>query len=314
LTAPFDSFFVEVVYRIMPAAQILDGRKVASELCSQIRKRIEDHRLRFPQKSAPCLAIVQVGDNAASNTYIRHKIKVGSEVGIQTRHEKLSASSSEAEILSCVQKLNQDSSVHGIIVQLPLDQTQKSSERWLNSLLESISPLKDADGLCTSNLGKLLAGVSSATKWTSPLPATALGVMRLLQSYKVDLKGKRCLVIGKSRLVGNPTAQLLLQAGATVTVVHSQSGDWSDLSQKSEIIVVAAGVKGLLKAQHLKPGALIVDVGIHRTEKGLCGDVSPECYALASHYSPVPGGVGPLTVACLMENLCQLWLSAPYSN
>lgn len=295
-----------MIYRSMHP-KILDGRKVAKEVCERIKAEIAQERALKPSKAVPCLAIVQVGENLASDTYIRHKIKVGGEVGIETRHTQLAGDASEEAIEECVQRLNNDPLVHGMIVQLPLDQSKKSSEVWLNSLLEKISPKKDADGLCTANLGKLLAGVSTATRWTSPLPATALGVMRLLQSYKVSPQGKRCLVVGKSRLVGNPTAQLLMQAGATVSIVHSQSGDWSDMSRNAEIIVMAAGVKNLLKASQVREGAVIVDVGIHRTEKGLCGDVSPECYEVASLYSPVPGGVGPLTVACLMENVAELW-------
>jgi len=287
--------------------RILDGKDVSSSLSLRLKNRLEAQRAAHPRARPPKLAILQVGANPASKAYISRKLKVASEIGILTEHLQLASDVSESEIEAQIERLNEDPSVHGLIVQLPLDQKTKSSESWLNSLLEKIHPLKDADGLATSNLGKIFAGESTATRWTAPIPATALGVMRLLEHYGISPRSKTCVVIGKSRLVGNPTAQLMLQAGATVSIVHSQSPDWSSLTRQADIIVVAAGVKHLLKPEHVSSSSIIIDVGIHRSETGLTGDADPAACAKSAAYSPVPGGVGQMTVACLMENLLELW-------
>lgn len=291
--------------RVMPT--VLDGKIVASHLITKLAERVASERALHPSKPAPQLAVIQVGENPASKAYIGRKLKVAAEIGILTQHVQLSSTSSEKEIGETVSRLNADSSVHGMIVQLPLDQSVKSPDSWVNSLLDSIRADKDADGLATSNLGKLFVGESTSSHWSSAIPATALGVMRLLEHYKISPRSKNCVVIGKSRLVGNPTAQLLLQAGGTVSIVHSQSPDWSSLTQQADIIVVAAGVKHLLKAEHVSPKAVVIDVGIHKTETGITGDAHPETCSKVAAYSPVPGGVGQLTVACLMENLVELW-------
>jgi methylenetetrahydrofolate dehydrogenase (NADP+) / methenyltetrahydrofolate cyclohydrolase len=291
--------------RVMPT--VLDGKIVASQLITKLKERVASERAQHPSKPAPQLAVIQVGDNPASKAYIGRKLKVAQEIGILTQHVQLGSSSSEREIQETVSRLNADTSVHGMIVQLPLDQSVKSPEPWVNSLLDSIHAEKDADGLATSNLGKLFVGESTSAHWTAAIPATALGVMRLLEHYKISPRAKNCVVIGKSRLVGNPTAQLLLQAGGTVSVVHSQSPDWTYLTREADIVVVAAGVKHLLKPEHVSEKAVVIDVGIHKTEQGLTGDAHPETCAKVAAYSPVPGGVGQLTVACLMENLVELW-------
>ncbi|MEO5666582.1 MAG: bifunctional 5,10-methylenetetrahydrofolate dehydrogenase/5,10-methenyltetrahydrofolate cyclohydrolase [Bdellovibrionota bacterium] len=287
---------------------VLEGKSVSSALSQKLKNLVDRQRASHPLQTAPKLTILQVGDNPASKAYISRKLKVAAEIGILTEHLTLACDASEAEIEKHVVRVGNDKSVHGMIIQLPLDQKIKSSEMWVNALLEKIPPTKDADGLATSNLGKIFAGESTAARWTAPIPATALGVMRLLEHYKISVRGKTCLVIGKSRLVGNPTAQLLLQAGATVSIVHSQSPDWTLLAQNADLIVVAAGVKHLLKAKHLGEKTVVIDVGIHKTEMGLTGDADPEACAKSIAYSPVPGGVGQMTVACLMENLVELWL------
>ncbi len=291
--------------RIMPT--VLDGKIVASQLITKLKERVASERAMDPSRAAPQLAVIQVGDNPASKAYISRKLKVAAEIGILTQHVQLSSTSSEREIEEAVARLNDDSSVHGMIVQLPLDQSVKSPESWVNSLLDSIHAHKDADGLATANLGKLFVGESTSSRWTAAIPATALGVMRLLQYYNISPRTKNCVVIGKSRLVGNPTAQLLLQAGGTVSVVHSQSPDWSFLTQRADIVVVAAGVKHLLKPEQVSEKVVLIDVGIHKDVGGLSGDAHPETCAKVAAYSPVPGGVGQLTVACLMENLVELW-------
>ena len=286
---------------------VLDGKSVSAELSLRLKKRVEDHRASNPSKLPPQLAVVQVGDNPASKAYINRKIKVAAEIGILTQHIQHAKNAPHSEIEKTLAKLNNDATVHGLIVQLPLDQSIKAPETWVNALLESIRPDKDADGLNTANLGKIFAGESTSSQWRAPIPATALGVMRLLEHYEISPRGKNCVVIGKSRLVGNPTAQLLLQAGGTVSVVHSQSPDWSYLTQQADIVVVAAGVKHLLKAEHVSSKCVIVDVGIHKDATGFFGDAHPDACQKAKAFTPVPGGVGQMTVACLMENLVELW-------
>jgi methylenetetrahydrofolate dehydrogenase (NADP+)/methenyltetrahydrofolate cyclohydrolase len=286
---------------------VLDGKSVATEVSRKLKNRVDALRAKDPKRSPPKISIVQVGDNPASKAYINRKLKVAAEIGILAEHVRLPKNASESEIQNVVARLNADESVHGMIVQLPLDQEKKSSDAWVNALLEQIRGDKDADGLATCNLGRLFAGESTAERWTAPIPATALGVMRLLEHHEISPRGKNCVVIGKSRLVGNPTAQLLLQAGASVSVVHSKSPDWSPLTRAADIVVVAAGVKHLLKPEHLNANCVVVDVGIHKTETGLTGDLHPDAQAKVAAYSPVPGGVGQMTVVCLMENLVELY-------
>ncbi len=288
-------------------AQLLDGKKSAQNLLDELKATISTTLAADPSKEAPCLAILQVGANPASAAYIRRKIKIADEIGASTKHISLSSDTSEEEIRRQVKRLAEDSAVDALIVQLPLDQKQVSSSKWVHETLEMIPPVKDADGLHTQNLGHLAAGSSTPSHWTAPLPATAYGIMDLLNFYKVPLLGKRILILGKSRLVGMPTAQLLMHAGGTVSVAHSKSGDWSDLSRNADVIVAAAGVKHLLKPEQIKEGVVLVDVGIHRDEDGLTGDIDHGCYEKAGSYSPVPGGVGQMTVACLMANLVNLW-------
>ena len=286
---------------------VLDGKSVATEVSQLLKKRLDELRFAHPHKTQPKISIIQVGDNPASKAYIARKLKVAQEIGILAEHIRLPKDVSEDEIMKTVKRLNADESVSGMIVQLPLDQEKKSSDVWVNEVLESIRPDKDADGLATSNLGKLFAGESTASRWTAPIPATALGVMRLLEHHRISPRGKSVVVIGKSRLVGNPTAQLLLQAGATVSIVHSQSPDWSSLTRAADIVVVAAGVRHLLKPDQVSAECVVIDVGIHKTENGLTGDAHPDTQAKVAAYSPVPGGVGQMTVVCLMENLVELY-------
>ncbi len=281
--------------------QLLDGKKSAQHLLNNLKEVIGESS--FP----PCLAILQVGDNPASKAYIQRKIKIAKEIGASSEHISLSKNISELEIENKIRELCADQNIDALIVQLPLDQEKISSASWVHHCLELIPPSKDADGLHSQNLGMLSSGASSHKNWTAPLPATAYGIMKLLDFHNIGLVGKRVLILGKSRLVGMPTAQLMMHEGATVSVAHSKSGDWSDLSRNADIIVAAAGVKHLLKPEHIKKGVVIVDVGIHRDANGLTGDVDHACYEKASFYSPVPGGVGQMTVACLMANLVNLW-------
>lgn len=251
---------------------------------------------------------MQVGDLAASNAYIGQKKKRADELGIACRHVRLPSTSSFRDIRDQLVRLGMDHSLDGIILQLPLDLAKPLPPEEIHELLETIPPGKDADGLHTVNQGQLAAGCSNAECWAAPLPATALGVLRLLQFYEIPVAGKDVVVLGKSRLVGLPSALLLLQAHATVSVGHSQSKDWGELTRRADIVVVATGRKHLLKPEHVREGVVIVDVGIHRGDDGkLTGDVDPATFAKASAYSPVPGGVGPMTVGSLMENVLQLY-------
>lgn len=256
---------------------------------------------------APSLAILQVGDDPASKAYIGSKVRLAEKIGIRCEHFHLSRQSSREEVEAQIQSLANNAAIDAMIVQLPMILNEGSTPAWENKCIEMIPASKDADGLVSKNLGILSTGVSTARNWTAPLPATAYGIMELFEQYQISLKGKRVLVLGKSRLVGLPAALLCLHEGATVTTAHSQSGDWSDLSRRADIIIVATGMKHLLKEEHIKEGVVIIDVGIHRSEDGLTGDVCHSCYEKAAAYSPVPGGVGRLTVACLMLNTVRLW-------
>lgn len=283
--------------------KILSGREAAPAQLQKVKDEL------FPQPGArpPCLVVMQVGNNPASASYIRQKKKMAEDFGILFVHQHLSATASEAEITAALEKACAQPTVDGLILQLPLDRAQATPADMVERLLEKIPPMKDADGLHSANLGKLFSGESGARKWTCPLPATALGVIRLLDHYGIKAEGKDVVIIGKSRLVGTPTAGLFLNEGATVQICHRRTQNLVEKTKHADIVVVAAGVKHLLKAEHLKKGAIVIDVGIHQKEDGkLTGDADPTCYSQTSAYSPVPGGVGPMTVAMLMENVLRL--------
>lgn len=296
---------------------LLDGKKSAQHLLEQLKSEIREtiekasggniQRNPPPFNRPPCLAILQVGENPASGFYIKRKINVAKEIGASTQHVYLPRDASDKDIVQKIRDLSDSPEVDALIMQLPLDQETPSNAEWVHNCLEMIPPSKDADGLHSQNLGLLSSGMSSPKNWTSPLPATAFGIMNMLEFFEIDPSGKRVLVIGKSRLVGMPSSLLMTHAGGTVCTVHSKSGDWSDVSKKADIIIAAAGVKHLLKPDQISEKSVLIDVGIHKENKGLTGDVDPSCYDKCSAYSPVPGGVGQMTVACLMANLVNLW-------
>ena len=247
---------------------------------------------------APGLAVLRVGDDPASAVYVANKEKACGRIGVASFGAHLPAETPQAEVLSAIKGLNGDTRVDGILLQLPLPSGLDEGP-----LLQAIDPAKDADGLHTLNLGRLLKGESG------PRSCTPAGVMAMLKSQGIDPAGKRAVVVGRSILVGQPMALMLQAANATVTIVHSRTTDLVAHTREAEIVVVAAGRPGMIGAEHIRPGAAVVDVGIHRKpEGGLCGDVrADEVDPIAAALSPVPGGVGPMTVTMLLVNTVVAW-------
>lgn len=266
---------------------LMSGQPVAQHIYSQIEKRLDS------LQQAPTLAILQVGDVAASTIYVKKKLAAAKRIGIATIFEHLPATASQDEVLSIISQWNTDATVTAILIQLPLPQSLASQ-----SIISSILPSKDVDGLHPLNVGLLVSGQPNI------IPATAKGVMRLLDYYTIGLASKRVLVIGRSSLVGKPTAMLLLQRNATVTMAHSQTANLSELLSKADVIISAAGKPFLIKPEQVSPKSVIVDVSISRLPQGIVGDADLiRQTASVEAISPVPGGIGPLTIACLLENV-----------
>lgn len=267
----------------------MDGSVVAQSVHSEVAQRVAALRSRGIE---PALAVVLVGDDPASAVYVRAKRSLCAKLGIRSVAVDLPDGTSEAQVIARVQELSQDVSVHGILVQLPLPAGMHTQ-----AVLAALPPDKDVDGLHVVNAGKLVQGIEGFR------PCTPAGIMRMLLDYAVPLEGRHALVIGRSVLVGKPMAQLLLDANCTVTIAHSRTRDIAELSRRADIVVAAAGRPELVRADWIKPGAAVVDVGIHRTPSGLCGDVHAASVGdVAGWLSPVPKGVGPMTVAMLMHN------------
>lgn len=269
-------------------ALILDGKAVAAEVKGQVAAAVADLDYR------PGLATVLVGDDPASHTYVRGKRRDAEQVGIDSIHHELPETVSQAELLALVETLNADADVDGILVQLPLPGD-------LNGELtvERIDPAKDVDGLHPFSLGKLVLGQPGLR------PCTPSGVMRILDHYGIETSGARTAIVGRSFLVGRPLAMIMSERGAdsTVSVAHSRTRDLATLTREADIIVAAAGAPGLIGADHVRPGATVVDVGINRTDDGLVGDVDfAAVVEVAGAITPVPGGVGPMTRAMLLSN------------
>jgi methylenetetrahydrofolate dehydrogenase (NADP+)/methenyltetrahydrofolate cyclohydrolase len=272
------------------AAEIIDGRAVAAA----VRERVAAEVSSFESERGrpPALATVLVGEDPASEVYIRNKRRACEEVGISSIHHGLPADTGEDELLNLVAGLGLDDAVDGILVQLPVPD-QIDPDR----VVATIDPGKDVDGLTPVNAGLLAHGTPGLT------PCTPAGVMELLQSQGVELEGAEAVVVGRSKLVGVPVARLLLAADATVTICHSRTRDLPAVCRRADVLVAAVGVPRLLGADAVKPGAVVIDVGMNRGEDGLCGDVDFEAAAeVASAITPVPGGVGPMTIAMLLVN------------
>lgn len=276
-------------------AQIIDGKLLAQKLRS-------DWKLRADRLNAlgiaPGLAVVIVGDNPASQVYVRNKIKACREIGIRSEEHALPADTTLETVLALIDRLNADAAIHGILVQLPLPAQLAQAV-----VIERISPEKDVDGLHVRNLGNLLAGHAHF------VPCTPAGIMEMLKTTGLNLRGLEAVVVGRSNIVGKPAALLLLQAGATVTLCHSQTRDLAQHTRRADVLVAAVGKPLAIGGDMIKPGAAVIDVGINRTPEGkLVGDVDyGAALARAGWITPVPGGVGPMTIAML---LCNAILSA----
>ena len=277
-------------------AQRLDGKRLAREVEDRLKVLVESSSAAAGRP--PGLAVLRVGDDPASAVYVANKEKACGRIGVASFGAHLAAETPQAEVLAVIADLNADTRVDGILLQLPLPSGLDEGP-----LLQAIDPAKDADGLHTLNLGRLLKGESG------PRSCTPAGVMAMLKSQGIDPAGKRAVVIGRSILVGQPMALMLQAANATVTIAHSRTTDLASHTREAEIVVVAAGRPGMVGAEHIRPGAAVVDVGIHRKpEGGLCGDVrADEVDPIAAALSPVPGGVGPMTVTMLLVNTVVAW-------
>lgn len=276
-------------------AQILDGKALATKIQTELSDRV---RALQPQKGRPPgLAVLMVGDNPASAAYVRNKERACAKVGIASFGKHYPANATQAELELAIRALNEDDRVDGILVQLPLPEHLDAI-----SLLYQIAPDKDADGLHPVNLGRLVRGEQGLRSCT---PA---GVMRLLQEYQIDLKGKNAVVLGRSILVGKPMALMLLEADCTVTVAHSRSQNLESITNQADILIAAVGRTEMITANMVKPGSVVIDVGINRVvnpdgTSRLAGDVDFNAVkTVAEFITPVPGGIGPMTVAMLLEN------------
>ena len=262
----------------------MDGRALAARVREELKREIAEFG---PVR----LATVLVGDDPASHVYIRLKHKAADDVGIHAIDKRLPGNTSEEELLVLIQELNADDSVDGILVQTPLPPRIDEAR-----VMRMIEPVKDVDGLHPFNAGRLFFGQETL------VGATPVGVMRLLAEYKIPVAGARAVVVGRSLIVGRPLAMLLLHANATVTICHSRTEDLARHTLDADILVAAVGYLGLITADMVKTGAAVIDVGMNRTEEGLFGDVDPGVADVAGFLTPVPGGVGPMTIACLLEN------------
>ncbi len=284
-------------------AKILDGKAIAAEIRAELKKEAEAFTRERGRK--PGLATILVGDNPASHTYVTNKIKACGEVGLESIHAPLPASTSIPDLLALMKKLNTDSKIDGVLLQLPLPGNADSTP-----VLEAMDPTKDADGLHPFNLGQLFEYKNWAemASGRSPLSCTPHGVIQILLRSKVPVAGKRAVVLGRSKLVGKPIAMMLQALDATVTMCHSRTKDLDAVCREADILVAAIGQPRFVKASMVKEGAVVIDVGINRDKGGkLCGDVDFEAVqSRASAITPVPGGVGPMTIAMLLFNTLNL--------
>jgi len=274
----------------MPA-RLIDGKAIAASVRADVKAGISEFTARTGIR--PGLTVILVGEDPASQVYVRNKGKAADEAGILSRQIDLPASTGERELLDLVERLNDDDSVHGILVQLPLPKQIDSRK-----VIEAIDPAKDVDGLHPMNAGFLFTGGPAF------IPCTPYGILKMLDHENVELKGKHAVVVGRSNLVGKPAALLLLSRHATVTICHSRTEDLPSVVRTGDVVVAAVGRAGMIRGSWIKPGAVVIDVGMNRDAAGkLCGDVAfDEARETAGAITPVPGGVGPMTIAMLLQN------------
>ncbi|AUB52057.1 MULTISPECIES: bifunctional methylenetetrahydrofolate dehydrogenase/methenyltetrahydrofolate cyclohydrolase [Enterococcus] len=274
-------------------SELMNGKELAEKMQAELALKVKELNER---QINPGLVVLLVGENPASQVYVRNKERVANQLGIYSKVERYSQTISEDELLNEIEKYNKDPRFHGILVQLPLPKHIDEEK-----VLLAIDPKKDVDGFHPLNLGRLFAGNPDK------IPCTPYGIMKMFEAYDIDLTGKRAVVIGRSNIVGKPMAQLLLMADATVTIAHSKTKDLAALTREADILVVAIGRGHFVTKDFVKPGAVVVDVGMNRDENGkLIGDVKfDEVAPLASYITPVPKGVGPMTITMLMAQTVQ---------
>ena len=269
---------------------IIDGKKISTEIKDECKEKVALYKEKGIEI---CMAVIQVGSDPASSVYVNNKKKACEYIGIQSLSYHLEEDTTEEELLELIDKLNKDDSVRGILVQLPLPKTISEDK-----VLMAISPKKDVDGFHPMNVGNLCIGRKGF------LSCTPAGVIELLKRYNIEIQGKECVVVGRSNIVGKPMSILLLRENGTVTITHSRTKDLKEVCKRADILIAALGKPKFITEEYVKEGAVVIDVGIHRNENNkLCGDVdfdtvAPKCSAI----TPVPGGVGPMTIAMLMKN------------
>ena len=285
----------------MPETQIIDGKQIAADLRAETKKRVEEFQSKY--HNVPTLAVVLVGEDPASQVYVNTKTKMAKEIGMNVEDHFLEKTVSEKELLSVVEQLNINENVNGILVQLPLPDHMDS-----RLIIDAIDPIKDADGFHAINVGRNSIGGDLLRKTFTP--CTPLGCYLMLKKVIPDLKGMHAVIIGRSNIVGKPMAQLLLEESCTVTIVHSKTKNIESMVKQADIVVAAVGRPNMVKSDWVKDGAVIIDVGINRIDNPdkpgktkLVGDVDyKDVFSVASAITPVPGGVGPMTIACLLKN------------
>lgn len=279
----------------MADAHVIDGKAIAARVRAEVAANVA--RLKRDHGFVPGLAVVLVGEDPASKVYVKNKAQQTVEVGMKSVEHKLSADTSEAALLELVGQLNRDDTIHGILVQMPLPKHIDSLK-----VIEAIDPIKDVDGFHAVNVGRLSIGERAL------VPCTPSGSLILTKTFRKDLKGLNAVVVGRSNIVGKPMAQLLIREDCTVTIAHSKTADLEGVCRRADLLIAAVGRPEMVKASWIKPGAIVIDVGINRVTgpdgKGrLVGDVAyEECAKVAGAITPVPGGVGPMTIACLLKN------------
>ena len=269
---------------------LIDGKKVSAEVRGCLAKEVKE--LKEKKGRVPGLATVLVGDDPASAVYVRNKNKICRELGFNSFEQKLAADTPEAKLLQLIKELNSNNDIHGILVQLPLP-NQIDSEK----ILQAIDPNKDVDGFHPINVGKLVVGNALLT------PCTPTGIIKLLDYYEIEISGKHAVILGRSNIVGKPVSMLLLQRNATITICHSRTKNLDEITRSADILVAAIGRANFVTENMVSEGTIVIDVGINRVDGKLTGDINFEPVSKkASYITPVPGGVGPMTIALLMEN------------